>query len=449
MPYRQRCRINAVALIVMSGPATSGAQVTLAGRGSLQPPVAVRVSREEAVRLAVARAPRGALARADSSAAAAAIAQARQFENPTLSGSYSQSTPRAHVAVDIPFDWGRTRRPRIAAANTGLVAALIRITYARAALELDVDTAYTRAQSRAARTALAARSARDADSLLVLANVRRDAGDASDLDVELATVFSGQSANAAAEDSIAAIDARLTLQTIVGLPLDSVSLELADTLTLHTGELQLSLARGDAMVRVPASGRGTAPAIAGGSAARAPGASPLLTAAAEREAQAAGYLLLVEQGRRVIAPSLSIGFETIDPGGDKGLLPTIGVAFPLPLFNRNQAGIQAAQAAVLRAQANVAIARLEQAAALSAALRNVNGAQLRAERSARLVASADRVAALSLLAYREGAASLPTALDAQRAAREALSQHIDDLAAARIAASLLHLSGLTTSPQPE
>ena len=46
-----------------------------------------------------------------------------------------------------------------------------------------------------------------------------------------------------------------------------------------------------------------------------------------------------------------------------------------------------------------------------------------------LVTRADRVAARSLTAYREGAAALPAVLEARRSAREVLGQYIDDLAA--------------------
>ena len=63
-----------------------------------------------------------------------------------------------------------------------------------------------------------------------------------------------------------------------------------------------------------------------------------------------------------------------------------------------------------------------------------------------LVASANRVAALSLTAYREGAAPLATAIEAQRNVREILSQYIDDLAAAWIATAALRVRALTAGP---
>jgi hypothetical protein len=65
-----------------------------------------------------------------------------------------------------------------------------------------------------------------------------------------------------------------------------------------------------------------------------------------------------------------------------------------------------------------------------------------------LIASANRVAALSLTAYQEGAAPLATAIEAQRNAREILTQYIDDLAAAWIATAALRVRTLTVSSPP-
>jgi hypothetical protein len=64
-----------------------------------------------------------------------------------------------------------------------------------------------------------------------------------------------------------------------------------------------------------------------------------------------------------------------------------------------------------------------------------------------LVESATRIAAMSLTAYREGAQGLPAVLEAQRNAREILSQYIDDLAEAWIANAILGLYNVSP-PQP-
>jgi len=61
------------------------------------------------------------------------------------------------------------------------------------------------------------------------------------------------------------------------------------------------------------------------------------------------------------------------------------------------------------------------------------------------VASGDRVAAMSLQAYGEGAIALANVLEAQRNAREILARYIDDLAAADAAARTLRW--LTATPE--
>jgi outer membrane protein TolC len=54
---------------------------------------------------------------------------------------------------------------------------------------------------------------------------------------------------------------------------------------------------------------------------------------------------------------------------------------------------------------------------------------------------------MSLVAYREGAASLPNVLEAQRSARDVRGQYIDDLAAAWIATAELRVLSLTPTSQ--
>ena len=111
----------------------------------------------------------------------------------------------------------------------------------------------------------------------------------------------------------------------------------------------------------------------------------------------------------------------------------------LPLFNRNGGEIGRARAARDRAQANLDVTRRESAADVARARRSFSAARARLERDRRLLASADRVAAMSLQAYAEGAVPLANVLEAQRNAREALGRYIDDVAAANDAAGVVRL----------
>jgi cobalt-zinc-cadmium efflux system outer membrane protein len=168
--------------------------------------------------------------------------------------------------------------------------------------------------------------------------------------------------------------------------------------------------------------------------------TPLSVASAEAAARAAELGVLLGHRQRFGAPSLTFGFDQHDPGGQgNGILPMVGISVPLPILNRNEAAVQLAEAQRDRAQGELALARLESSAALARARRELASALVRATRSGQQVAVANRVAAMSLLAYREGAAALPSALEAQRTAREALTTYVNDLAAAHNAASLSRL----------
>ena len=120
---------------------------------------------------------------------------ARALANPVLSASYSRSVPQYHAIVDVPLDFLVRRPLQVSAALSASEAARYRLSFERAAVEFETDTLYTRAAARSAQGALSRANALDADSLLTVARVQRDAGDASELDVELARVNAGRVAN--------------------------------------------------------------------------------------------------------------------------------------------------------------------------------------------------------------------------------------------------------------
>src|SRR5581483_7549166 len=74
------------------------------------------------------------------------------------------------------------------------------------------------------------RNALDADSLLHMVERRRDAGDASDMDVELARVNAGQQTNVAAGDSLTLISSLLDLQALLGMFSDQLQISATDSL---------------------------------------------------------------------------------------------------------------------------------------------------------------------------------------------------------------------------
>jgi cobalt-zinc-cadmium efflux system outer membrane protein len=377
------------------------------------------LTRQAAIASALERGGRLRLAVADTATAFAQWRVARTFENPTVTAEYSKSAPQYHLTLDLPFDYPWLRQTRIAAADATRAAARYRYAFERAAVALDADTTYTRALAAREKLRLSRRNAADADSLRRIAVARRDAGDASDLDVELATVSAGQQANAAAADSLTLVSTLLDLQTVIGVATTEPSIALTDSLVMPSDSI------------VARSGQ------------------PLPIAAAEAVLRSAALGVRLERRSLFSATALTTGFETRDPSGDeKGILPVLGFSIPFPLFNRNSARIAVAEAEQFRAQAERDVAVLETRSAIARTERQRAIALANVARDETLVTSANRVAALSLTAYREGAAPLATAIEAQRNAREILAQYIDDVAAAWIATAALRVRTLTTGTPP-
>jgi cobalt-zinc-cadmium efflux system outer membrane protein len=374
------------------------------------------VTRAQAVEAALTRGARAAFGRADTAAAAAILHGMRLYPNPQISAAYSKDPPHTHVLADIPIDWPWLRSARIGSAASARDAARLGFAFERAAIHFDVDTTYTLALAADARARLSYRNARDADSLLGMARLRRAVGDVSELDVRLAEVNAGQLENIAADDSVAAVDALLAVQLAMG---DS--------------GLVPTIALADSLAPPP----DTLPGVPG---------EPLPVAAAAASLRAEERGLSFARRSAFAAPSMQIGFDRDDPGGQSGLLPTFGISLPLPLFNWNGGAIAQAAAGRARAQANLDLVRREVSADWARAQRRFAVAMTRLARDRELLASAQRVAAMSLQAYTEGAVALPSVLEAQRSAREALGRYIDDLAAASNAAAAIRLLTATGEP---
>lgn len=386
------------------------------------------LSRAEAVERALGASPRGAALAADTLAAAGHLASARAYPNPTASVSYSKSTPQHHFLVDVPVDLPYVRGPRVRAARAAASSAQLTFLAARAALELDADTLYTQAQGAGLRARLSSATAADALRLLRATESRRAAGDASDLEVNLASVGAEQAANTAASDSLDALNALLELQSVLAMRSDSVHIALADSLTPPATV---------SMVEVSS-------VVAASAGAAQPLASTLGVRAAAASLASAQQSLVLQRHSVFGAPSVQVGVESGDPtGSEPGLLPTVGIALPIPLFNLNRGEIAAARADVLRAQAELDIARREAAATLARAERTRAGATARLARDSSTVSAATRNTQMTERAYTEGEMGISDVLEARRARRDAETQYVNDLVAARVSDAVIRV---LTSP---
>src|SRR5437016_10096163 len=243
------------------------------------------VTRAQAVEAALARGARAALGRADTAFAAGALRPTRARPNPTLSGTYTQDVPHYHYVADLALDLPWLRSARVGAAASAREAARYGFAFERAAIRFDVDTTYTRALAALAHARLSRRTARDADSLLTMARLRREVGDVSELDVRLAEVNAGQLENIAVDDSLAALDALLAVQFVMGLPADAPAITLSDSL-------------------LPADAMPDGPARAG---------APLPVVAAAATLRSAERTLTFAHRSVFAAPSIQVGLEPADP----------------------------------------------------------------------------------------------------------------------------------------
>ena len=375
-----------------------------------------KLTRADALRLAVERGARLGVAIADTAVASAQLVTASTLPNPSFNPNYTKDTPHWHMLGSVPLDLPMFRRPRIQSAQLGVQAAQLRYRLARATIALDADTIYTRVVAAREHLALSRRNAVDADSLLHMVERRRDAGDAADMDVELARVSAGQQENAAGADSLTLESALLDLQASLGMATEHVEVQASDSLTPPPE-----------------------PTVPG---------QTLNEAAAALSLQSAAIAAQLQHRPMWLQPSITGGVE-FGASDEHGLLPALGIGFGLPIFDRNQGPIAQAEAERVRAAAELTLAQVESRTEIAHAQRERENAMAKVERDRRLLGDANTVAAMSLTAYREGASSLPNVLEAQRSTRDILGQYIDDLAAAWIATSELRVLSLTpSSPIP-
>lgn len=386
------------------------------GRTAAQTPI----TRADAVAAATTNGARLEIARADTAIAHAGLITARAVPNPTLAASYTKDIPNYHMTVDLPLEWPGLRRARIGSAQATRRSAHYKFALERAGAALDADTTYTRVLAARDKSRLSRRNAGVADSLRRLVVARRDAGDASDLDVELATVVAGQAANASIADSLIYLSLVLDLQIVMGLIADRVAIVPTDSLELAS---------------LPEGLNDSVPIRQ---------ASTLQIAAAEAAVQAARLNTSVQRRSVLSALGIVAGFDTGNPAGEpQGLLPVFGISIPLPIFNRNRGPIAQARAEQARAVAELSLAQAQSHNEIARARRELAIAYARVERDRLLVAAANRVSALSLTAYREGATPLHSVLESQRDARDVLAQYIADVADVLIFAAELRVITLT------
>ena len=388
----------------------------LAAAGQAPSPAALSLA--EALRLAEEGNPSLAVARQEAALAAAESIAARQRPNPDFEIESEGYRPgpaggfgnrqELSLRVSQQLELGGRRSSRIQVARAGEAAAGAILAEAVRQVRRDVGRAYfalagARAEAGAARAAL-----EEIDRVIAVNRARYDQGEVSGgelrrLEVERLRFH---------DDLLAAelVTRRATsdLRGMIGSPRLNEPIEPTEGLAVP--EAPGAAPPGDA-VRLLALER-------------RPDIGALRHERARAEADAG-----LQRALRTPAPTLAGGYKR--DFGDNGII--LGVTIPLPVFDRNQAGLARADAAVRLADARLRQAETAVAIEIQQALDLVDVSRRRADAIERDYLARAREARDSVAtAYRVGEADLIDYLDAQRAFRDVQRAHTHALVDLRL-----------------
>jgi cobalt-zinc-cadmium efflux system outer membrane protein len=389
--------------------------VASAQPGAGVPEVAAEVTADQAVALYRARSPRLEASRAAIDVTAADLLDARIYPNPTLSISttniaqgqdtfgHSQET----VGLDVPILIGGQRGHRERAATARIAAKRAEVDVDQAKAELEIRRRFVALLAAQEKVAALATALDDTKAVRAIVAGRQQAGAKSPYELERTDLALAALVSKRDEALTDVATASGALAQAVGLP---------GWQPRAVGTFKPPEPAG------PAAPTGSAePAAPAGASVGADHPELVAGVAAEAVARSEEALAHAEA---VPTPSLQLqGFGTTDP---QGIAVTIGLAIPLPLFDRNQGAIARARAqqhaAELdhRATTSELTADLGRAVAIARA-RRAAAAQFEADAIERL----PRVRIMAEASYRAGQGGIVELLDAQGAITEARLREIE------------------------
>lgn len=360
-------------------------------------------------------------------AATAQLIVAKEFPNPTLSlstarlGTKLAGTANGNgiwdrnydsiAAVSQLIEIGGKRRARQDAAWGGVLGAKARFYDAKRTLEQGVTKAYLAAlladENARVLTESAGLMRHEAD----LAEAQFAAGDLSAADKNTLVINAEQLELQARGAMAAAVQARIAVEVLMGVPQPQGRWVATD----HLNDLMTVAPDTNS---VPATGA-TRPDVL----------------AAQGDLAAAQAQFKLQRALRIPDPTFTLGAEHNPPDvGPAADTINIGVAFPLPVWNRNGGNIAAARAAVAQAQAALGKVRAQAVADLATAESEYAEASQRWQRYRDAIApQSAQVRASVALQYEKGAARLVDLLNAEQTdntIRLALAQAMNDTASA-------------------
>jgi cobalt-zinc-cadmium efflux system outer membrane protein len=391
--------------------AATGVAAAAMGRAAAQPAtdLPAEVTADQAVALYRERSPRLAASRAAIDVTAADLVDAAIYPNPTLSlnttnivqGQDTFGHSQELIGLDVPILIGGQRGHRTRAAEARVAARRAGLDVDQAKAEIDIRRRFLALAAAQRKAAALATALDDARAVRAIVAGRQQAGAKSPYELERTDL------------ALAALASRHD--------------EALTDVTAASGALAGAV--GIAGWQPRAAGPFEPPTAPVAAAAAAPGADHPELVAGAAAVTAARHDEAAAHAEAVPTPSLQLqGFGTTDP---QGIAVTVGVAIPLPVFDRNQGAIARARAqqraAELdhRATGAELTAELAHATAVEAA-RCSAVARFRADAIDRL----PRVRAMAEASYRSGQGGIVELLDALDAITEAHLREIELVAAA-------------------
>lgn len=351
----------------------------------------------------LAESPQVAAVRAAVQSAQAERLAAGVWPNPRLDAGREQifssggPTEQSQVGLQLPVPIAGKRELRAAVAEAGVQAAEARARHQITALVLEFRTAYASAHRHEAAMRTLEDGLATFRRLERVAEARAKAGEVAGYDVLRLRLARTELETQHAEARLQAAGERAHLAGLLGEPL--------------SGPLRLS------------------PPVA---------LADVATLVAQAEAQRADLAMVrAEQARAQLSatladrdrwpdPDLALGLRQTNEPTVQGIGYTAGVSWPLPLFDRGQAGVARAEASLAErgAERRALEARLRLELPMAHAV-----ATERAEAAARfrreVLAHVPEVVRVAEVAYREGDQGLVALLDAHRAAMDARLRALD------------------------
>jgi cobalt-zinc-cadmium efflux system outer membrane protein len=354
------------------------------------------------------------------SIAEAAVAAAREFQNPTLAlngardvthSGHEEMPTTAGVSLTQTIELGGKRKYRILGARQNYAAAAATLGDFLRNLKFDAAAAFADALSLSRSAEQKIESAKYLKQLADAQRERRRLGDISESDMLQTQVEEEQFQNEVLAAEAEAENASLALSRFLGRNRGQTRLIARGKLELPAHQFDLSQLLADALRNRPD------------------------LVALRHTHDAAQSKINEEKANRI--PNVDVGAGwTHNSSSENSISPSpewdsvaLSLAFPIPLWNRNKAAIASARASAEQAQKQIEAAELKAEVQIRQSFSAYRSAVERTHHyQSGILKDADAVLEAKRFAYQHGQSTLLELLDAQRTDNEVRSSYNDALA---------------------